>query len=307
MKYGFATKMMSNQIRTAMLKPAFLTFLLFTCFLAKGQTIADSLLIDGHYRVFYFHTPKVKAGASLIFAMHGSGGRPQDMMEQAKKLESRAAGENFIIAYPAGYKRYWNECRKASTAAANVENIDEDAFFSGMIDYFKKHYKIDTKHIFATGMSGGGHMAYRLGLTMPGKIRAFSAFVANLPTPENMDCPESRMPVAAMIINGTADQVNPYEGGKVNTPGVTLGTVRATSESFQYWAALDGYKGEPVKSVLPDSDTSNDITVERYTYKKKGLPEVTLLKVINGKHQFLTDIDVFEESWKFFKRQIEEK
>jgi polyhydroxybutyrate depolymerase len=292
---------------TAMLKNIFLTFLLGSCFIAKGQVLSDSLLIDGHYRVFYFHKPQANPGASLVFAMHGSGGRPQDIMEQTKKLESRALADHFIAVYPAGYKRYWNECRKASTAAANIENIDEDAFFSGMIEYFSSKYKINTKRVFATGFSGGGHMAYRLGLTMPSKIKAISAIVANLPTPDNMDCTESKMPIAVMITNGTADQVNPYNGGAVNTPGVTLGNVRATEQSFQYWAALDGYQGSPVKSVLPDADTSNDITVERYAYKEKGKPEVTLLKVINGKHQILTDIDVFEESWKFFKRQIEEK
>jgi len=121
-----------------------------------------------------------------------------------------------------------------------------------------------------------------------------------------MDCGEAKKPIAIQIINGTADGTNPYNGGEVKTPGVTLGMVRSTDESLKYWASLDGYKGEPVKSIVPDADTGNDITVEKYTYKKKNLPEVTLLKVVNGKHQFLTDIDVFEESWKFFKRQITE-
>ncbi|MNL61584.1 hypothetical protein D3C87_1855300 [compost metagenome] len=57
-------------------------------------------------------------------------------------------------------------------------------------------------------------------------------------------------------------------------------------------------------SVMPDGDTSNNITVEKYTYRGKGKPEVTLLKVVNGKHEFVTDFDMFEESWNFFKRQI---
>ncbi|GLU52129.1 alpha/beta hydrolase family esterase [Dyadobacter frigoris] len=289
-----------------MLRKLLITVILLQSSLLKAQLISDSLLIDKHYRVFYYNKPQAsQTGASLVFAMHGSGGKPQDIVEKAVKLETKAIADNFIIAYPAGYKHYWNECRKASTAAANVEKIDEVAFFSGMIKYFKEKFKINEKHVFATGFSGGGHMSYSLGLTMTGKIKAISAIVANLPTPENMDCVESKMPLAVMITNGTADQTNPYNGGEVKIPGVSLGTVRATEQSFQYWAALDGYKGNPVKSIVQDADTSNDITIEKYTYKKKGQPEVTLLKVINGKHQWLTDIDVFEESWKFFKRQIE--
>ncbi len=288
-----------------MLKKLLLALTFFPCVFVKAQIAKDSLLIENHYRVFYFNKPQsAKTGASLIFAMHGSGGDPLSLVNKTKKLEAQAATENFILVYPAGYKRYWNECRKASTAAANQENIDEEAFFSQMITYFKTKYKINDKHVFATGFSGGGHMTYKLGLTMPEKFKAISAIVANMPTPENMDCGEAKVPIATQIINGTADETNPYNGGEVKTPGVTLGTVRATEQSFQYWATLDGYQGTPVKTILDDADTSNNITVESYSYRTKNKPEVTLLKVVNGKHQFLTDIDVFEESWKFFKRQI---
>lgn len=288
-----------------MFKKRFLLFFLITSLAAKAQIITDSLEIEGRYRVFCYNKPKaVKPGASLVFVMHGSGGDPQSIINHATKLEKLAETEHLIAVYPAGYKRYWNECRRASTAVANVENINEEAFFSAMIEFFKGRFSINEKNVFATGFSGGGHMSYKLALTMPGKIKAISAIVANLPTQENMDCSPMNIPIAVMITNGTADQTNPYNGGEVKTPGVTLGTVRSTEQSFQYWAALDGYEGQPEKSFVADADTNNDITIERFSYKKKGKPEVTLLKVINGKHQFLTDMDVFEESWKFFKRQI---
>jgi polyhydroxybutyrate depolymerase len=279
--------------------------LLFSIIPAKAQLVSDSLLIEGHQRVFvYDKSVKVKPGASLVFVMHGSGGEPIGFAPRAARLQDRAEAENLVLVYPAGYKRYWNECRKASTAVANTENLNEEAFFSGMIDFFSKKYKVNKAHVFATGFSGGGHMSYKLALTMPGKIKAISAIVANMPTDENMDCTPMNVPLPVMITNGTADATNPYDGGEVKTSGVTLGTVRATDQSFQYWAKLDGYSGEPVKSVVPDADPNNAITIEKYTYQQKGKPEVTLLKVINGKHDFLTDIDVFEETWAFFKRQM---
>jgi polyhydroxybutyrate depolymerase len=288
-----------------MLKKLLLTLLLFPCFFVKAQLVKDSLRIENHYRVFYFNKPpSERTGGSLIFAMHGSGGDPQSLFDKTRKLEAQAEKENFLLVYPAGYKRYWNECRKASTAAANQENINEEAFFLEMIAYFKTKYKINDQHVFASGFSGGGHMTYKLALTLPTKFKAISAIVANMPTDDNLDCGEAKIPIAAQIINGTADETNPYNGGEVKTSGVTLGKVRSTEQSFQYWASLDGHKGKPVKTILPDADTSNDITVESYSYRNKNKPEVTLLKVVNGKHQFLTDIDMFEESWKFFKRQI---
>ncbi|GGH35717.1 hypothetical protein GCM10007423_27550 [Dyadobacter endophyticus] len=272
---------------------------------ADAQHVLDSLLIEGHYRVYAYNpTVKVKPGASLVFVMHGSGGEPLGLVRRGAKLESHSESDNVVVVYPGGYKRYWNECRKASTAVANVQNLNEEAFFEALISLFVSKYKINKKQVFATGFSGGGHMSYKLALTMPGKIRAVSAVVANLPTDDNMDCSPMNMPIPVMITNGTADQTNPYNGGEVKTPGVTLGTVRSTDQSFQYWAKLDGYAGEPAMSVMPDGDTSNNITVEKYTYRRKGKPEVTLLKVVNGKHEFVTDFDMFEESWNFFKRQI---
>jgi polyhydroxybutyrate depolymerase len=279
-------------------------FILFP-FISNAQLVLDSLSIEGHYRVFAYNPNKsIKPGASLVFAMHGSGGEPLGFARSAAKLEAKSEAENLVMVYPAGYKRYWNECRKASTALANTANLNEEAFFSAMIEYFKKKYQINPSHVFATGLSGGGHMAYKLALTMPGKIKAVSAVVANLPTQENMDCAYAGVPIAVMITNGTADETNPYNGGEVKTPGVTLGTVRSTEQSFEFWAKLDGYSGEPEKSLMPDADTSNNVTTEKYSYHQKGKPEVTLLKVINGKHEFPKDFDVYEESWKFFKRQM---
>ena len=288
-----------------MLKPVFIIFLTICCFSAKAQVVTDSLLIDGHYRTFYFNKPKTGfKNGSLIFAMHGSGGNAKDFMKNAAKLEMKSEAENFIIVFPQGYKNYWNECRKASTVAANLENIDEDAFFSKITNYFKANYQINDQHVFASGFSGGGQMAYRMAITMPKKFRAISAMVANMPTTDNMDCAESKIAIATLIINGTADPVNPYNGGEMKAAGLTLGNVRSTDESFKYWAMLSGYNGEPVKGVLPDAAPNNNISVESYTYKKKNSPEVTLLKVINGKHEFPADIDLFVESWDFFKRQM---
>ena len=45
-------------------------------------------------------------------------------------------------------------------------------------------------------------------------------------------------------------------------------------------------------------------TIESYTFKKAGKPEVTLLKVIGGKHDYPNDIDVYLFAWDFFKRQL---
>ena len=272
---------------------------------ANAQVINDSLLIDGHYRSFHFNKPSANnTNASLIFVLHGSGGNGIESMRGAAKLMALVESEHLLMVFPDGYKKNWNECRKMAPAAANVENIDENAFFSQMIDYCVANYKINSARVFVVGTSGGGHMAYTLAMTMPEKIKAITAIIANIPVPSNMDCIEKKTPMPVLIINGTNDQTNPYNGG---ISAKNKGLVRSTDESFRYWAILGGYKGEPTMESLPDIDPTDGKTIEKYTYKQKGKPEVTLLKVINGGHNFPNDIDVYLESWNFFKRQIEIK
>ncbi len=273
---------------------------------SNGQMLTDSVLVDNHYRTFHFNKPSgSNKTSSLIFILHGSGGSGVGQSKAATKLEALAETENLLLVYPDGYKHFWNECRKMSSSEANAIDINENGFFNSMIEYFTSKYKVRTGQVFAIGTSGGGHMAYKLALTMPGKFKAITAIIANLPDAPNMDCVESKVPIAVMIINGTTDPVNPYEGGEVKISIATLGTVRSTEETFKYWANLGGYSGNPSKENVPDSDPADGKTVERYTYKSKGKPEVVLLKVVNGKHDYPNDIDVNVEAWNFFKRQIE--
>ena len=280
----------------------FIIAFLFFFMVAKAQVINDSILIDGHYRSFHFNLPsKINTNSSLIFVLHGSGGNGLKAMKGASKLIALSESENLLVLFPDAYLKNWNECRKNAPAVANIENIDEDAFFSKMIDYCEEKYKINKRRVFAIGTSGGGHMVYKFAMTMPEKFKAITAIVANLPDSTNMDCIEKKVPMSLMIINGTNDLTNPYNGG---ISAKNKGLVRSTNDTFQYWATLGGYKGEPSLETLPDTDPSDGKTIEKYSYKENGKPEVILLKVINGEHNNPKDIDVFLESWSFFKRQI---
>lgn len=280
------------------------TLLVFlSSFITKAQIVDDSLLIEGHYRSFHF-LKSTQPNASLVFVLHGSGGNGTQMRGRTKTLEAIAPTENILLVYPDGYKKYWNECRKTANSAANFENINENAFFESMIAYFKERYQINEKQVFAVGTSGGGHMAYKLALTMPERFRAITALIANLPDTNNIDCAEKKMALPVMIVNGTADKVNPYEGGEVVSNNISLGFVRSTDRTFAYWSSVAGYKGKPQMQNLPDTDPKDGKTVEKYTFKKKRKPEITLLKVINGKHDYPNDIDVHLEAWEFFKRAM---
>ncbi len=239
-----------------------------------------------------------------MFIIHGSGGNGKNMIKRTSNLAQRLDSENLVLVYPNGYKNYWNECRKSANSEANMIDIDEAAYFNCMIKYFQSKYKISDQKVFAAGTSGGGHMCYKLAMTMPGKFKAVTAIIANLPDNDNLDCSESKVAIPIMIINGTDDPLNPYQGGMMQSGTFIMGNVRSTDRTFQYWASLAGYEGDPLKEPVPDTDPTDGKTIERYTYKEIGKPEIVLLKVIGGKHDYPNDIDVHVEAWEFFKRQL---
>ncbi len=282
-------------------------YLLVSLFLSvtmvsNSQLKVDSVLIEKHYRTFTYNKPLSNLnGGSLLFVMHGSGGSSSDMIKRTTKLEAMAAREKLLVVYPDGYQHFWNECRKYATSAANKEDINEQAFFSAMIKYFHRKYQISESNVFAAGFSGGGHMAYKLGLTMPGKVKGIAAIVANMPDSASCDCILAGKPLPVLIINGTEDKTNPYNGGEMFVSNASFGAVRSTENTFAYWSTLAGYTSAPEKKVLPDTDTADHKIVEQYNYRRPGKPPVTLLKVVGGHHDYPNDFDVYVYVWEFFK------
>ena len=276
--------------------------LLSISMLAKSQLITDSVLIETHYRTFSYYKPQGDIiGGNLLFLMHGSGGSSTDILDRTTKLETMAAQEKLLIVYPNGYQHYWNECRKYSTAVANTENINEQAFFISMIQYFQIKYGISKHKIFAAGFSGGGHMAYKLGFTMPDQVKAIAAIVANMPDSASCDCILAGKALPVLIINGTDDKTNPYNGGEMFVNNASFGVVLSSENTFAYWSSLAGYSGAPQKTLLPDTDTTDHKKIERYSFNAQNKPPVTLLKVVGGHHDYPNDIDVYVYVWEFFK------
>ena len=272
-----------------------------------SQTVTDSVLIGGNYRSFHFNQPiKKLINGNLMFIMHGSGGSGRGIMKDAAKLEALAPGENLLIVYPDGYKNYWNECRRYAGSQANKLDIDESAFFDAMISYFHDRYGTGKNKVVAAGFSGGGHMAYKLGLTMPGKIRAIAAIVANMPDSSSIDCVASDKSLPVLIINGTNDNVNPWKGGEMFVNNSSYGVVLSSRNSFAYWARLAGYTGEPATTDLPDKDPRDKKNIRSYFYDAENKPRVELLEIIGGAHDYPNDIDVYVYAWEFFRTQVKE-
>jgi polyhydroxybutyrate depolymerase len=78
-----------------------------------------------------------------------------------------------------------------------------------------------------------------------------------------------KIAIPVMIVNGTADPLNKYEGGMMQSGNFIMGNVRSTDRSFHYWSDLAGYRGDPVKTLLPDKDRTMEKPLSDILIKRK--------------------------------------
>ena len=249
----------------------------------------NSIEVEGTSRFFeYFVPADLDTLPSLVFVLHGSEGTVSGTRWFTANEFEKIATErkNCIIVYPEGYDKHWNDCRQNASYKANTEDINDAAFLSGMIDYFLQQYTIDKEAVFAAGISNGGHMCYKLAYEMPNQIKGIASFGANIPQAANSDCVPSGTAVSVMIINGTADPINPYDGGWVVVrQDSTRGEVSSTEATLDYWKNLLPCKNDFELVEYEDSNPNDHSTLEHYRYFcKESKIKVELLKVINGGH-----------------------
>ena len=174
-----------------------------------------SLEWEGRTRTYQVHLPRGYDGRkslSLVIVLHG-GGAPVGSAERMSAMSPKADKEGFIAVYPNGTsalpKKFltwnaWNCC-----AYALKHDVDDVGFIRALIEKLEKEYNIDPKRIYATGLSNGAIMSYRLGVELSDKIAAIAPVEGAL----NIDNPRPTNPVSVIIFHGTSDQHVLYNGG----------------------------------------------------------------------------------------------
>jgi polyhydroxybutyrate depolymerase len=168
---------------------------------------------------------------------------------------------------------------------AKRENIDDIGFIRTLIARASIEQAIDEKQVYAFGYSNGGHMAFRLAIEAPDEIAAVGAVAASLPTPDASSCPQQGRTSRTMLINGTADPINPYQGGIVTLFGfASRGAVMSSMASAQHFAARNRVTDPPIREQLPKGFSDDPTSVESLSWLASGKPVCSLCTVRGGGH-----------------------
>jgi polyhydroxybutyrate depolymerase len=266
-------------------------------------------LIGSIQRTYLLHIPASidhNTPAPLVFVLHGAGGQGAGFARHTGF--SRLADEKgFIVIYPDGVRRRWNDGRSAGPSQ------DDVGFIRSLLDTLEAEFPIDNRRVYATGISNGAMFSYRLACELPGVFAAIAPVAGALPAELEPRCTQAD-PVAIAAFQGTADRFVPYDGGAVARH---RGRVLSAEETMAFWARVDGCSLTAVTELEQDRDPGDGTRVRRSEYPGCGHgKELVLYSIEGGGHtwpggpsvaRFIVgrvsrDLDATATIWEFFAR-----
>jgi polyhydroxybutyrate depolymerase len=273
-----------------------------------------TVIVDGLTRSYLVHIPpgyKATSSMPVVLAYHG-GGANADNMVIFSGLNKKADEAGFIVVYPNGTGRL---ARMLTFNAGNccgyamTNKIDDVEFAGKILDDLGGFVNIDKKRVFATGMSNGAIMAYRLAAELSDRIAA----IAPVSGPMGFDQCKPTRPVSVIHFHGTADENAPFKGGKGKGPSGT--NFYSVDHSIQAWVKANGCMKMPTVDKLPIKiKDGTAITRKIYGNGKDGA-EVVLIEIEGGGHtwpgleprlkslgQSTKNISANDMMWDFFEK-----
>jgi polyhydroxybutyrate depolymerase len=256
-----------------------------------------SLNIGNQTRYFRVYQPiGIAASAPVVILLHGGGQSMNDLFEPTaggtRVWTTVADNEKFLLVVPNGFdatanntsgnNQNWNDCRPLTNANPGYSGQDDVAFISELIEWTKKSFNVDNTRFYATGVSNGGLLCYRLAAELNSKIAAVAPFIANQPSPNECTSPAAPMPM--MICVGTLDPLMPFLGGNVAI--TNRGTVLSAAETLTFWLGANGVASTDfVLTNLADSNPSDNSTVVKRAYGSSNpAKEIEFYTVVGGGH-----------------------
>ena len=136
-----------------------------------------SIRVDRRTRSYHVHVPPSYDGSKpfpVVLAFHGGGANAESMV-RFSGLNEKADEAGFLVVYPAGTGRLermltWNTGNCCGYAMRN--GVDDVGFVNALLDDLAGRARVDPERIYATGMSNGAMMVYRLASELSERIAA---------------------------------------------------------------------------------------------------------------------------------------
>jgi polyhydroxybutyrate depolymerase len=243
----------------------------------------DSIRSGKLERTFLYHTPVLYDDTSkipLVIILHAFQNTAQTTLDMGiNSLRHKLVRDTAVVVFPNAIGRHWND--KMGGSYPPSDTVDDVRFLSRLIDHFINKYNCDPGRVYLLGVSNGGFMSYRMSCEMPQKITAICTFISSMGMKAIKQY--GRVPpMPVMIINGTADNVVKWQGGKVGRLSKPLAVAASVHDNIRYWRKRNDIASPASISELPDYCPGDSSRVIKYCYQ--GKYELVFYKVVNGGH-----------------------
>lgn len=284
---------------------SFFIVLFFAIGYTQAQTTVNgSFVHDGITRTYSFYVPASYTPGQpvpMVIGLHGTGSSGSQFA-QYRNFRPIADTANFIMVHPDGTtmfgQKFWN--------FGNVlgSTVDDVGFLEALIDTISAHYSINQNRVYSVGMSNGSFMTYYLACQTD-RFAAIGCVAGSMSTSTYNNCNPLR-PTPSIHIHGTNDPTNSYTGSSGST---------SIHDVTMFWVNQNNCNTTPVVSQVPNTNTTDGATTERYLYAGgTNGHTVEHFKVIGGEHTWpncpmpgstdviCMDFDARIEIWRFFSQ-----
>lgn len=289
--------------------------------IAATGVSAETIDVNGVKRSYTAQLP-AKKPAPLVVVLHGKTQRGADVIARTAWPQV-AKREGLAVVFPDGLNHAWADARtKAGPALRGPpEGTDDVAFIATLVEKLVATGTADPKRVYVTGISNGGAMAMTLVCARADLFAAGASVIMNLTDEAAVTCHPSR-PLPMLLMNGTADPLVPYAGGRGSSYFAADG-FWSTEETLAFWRKLNGCETDDAASTdLPDRNAADQSTVTRISSRCPRGHDVVLYRVNHGGHRMPgfspdarfprvaagllgpqnADIDGAETIWAFFSQ-----
>lgn len=273
----------------------FLALGVVTMLLFSGRATANGpqdhshrLRFGGRNRSYEVHLPPNYDGKTplpVVLTLHGGGGNATAARRQSQ-MDKTADRFGFIAVYPEGTSgagRFYTWNAGICCSYAMKWKVDDVGFIDRLLDELPRQYAVDTRRVYATGMSNGAMMCYRLACELSERITAISAVSSAM----GVDGPRPKRPVPLMHIHGLKDPNALFAGG-IGPNAISKVQHRPVRQVIAWWCEVDHCDPQPV-----EIDKQPDYIMERYAPPpgKTGAP-IVLYMLLEGGHTWPGGVDL---------------
>ncbi|MBS2024496.1 MAG: hypothetical protein JST92_19015 [Deltaproteobacteria bacterium] len=179
------------------------------------QTIHRHLTSGGHVRRFVLVLPPDDSATPrpLVLNFHGLVETP-GLHQALTRMDDETRKRGLVLAYPEGFGNSWNA--GSCCGRGQDEQLDDVRFLRELVSQLGDELCIDLRRVYATGISNGGMISWRLACEASDVFAAIAPVAGVNVTPAC--APKRNVPVLAF--HGTGDFVVTPEGGRFSLPSL---------------------------------------------------------------------------------------